>query len=101
MWLNSDFGDVDPTQDAGISVNRGTSTDANLFWDEDVERWSLSIADLHTGNDVVSTPDAYLTTVSSSVSAPDLTTGPTYGGAGSGQGNMHVDTNTGEIWMYV
>ena len=100
IYLNKDQPDAGPTQDAGISVNRGTSTDANLFWDEGVDRWSLSIADLQTGEPVNATPNAYLTTVSSSHEGPNLAAGPTYG-ASDGQGNMHIDTVTGDIWMYV
>ena len=100
IYLNKDAPDAVPTQDAGISINRGTSTDANLFWDELAGRWSLSKADLQTSNALTSAPDAYLASVASSVTPPDLNAGPTYGGT-NGAGNMHVDTATGDIWMYV
>ena len=85
-----------PSQDAGISVDRGTSADANLFWDEGVDRWSLSLANLG-GDDTASTPDAYISAVYTSTSAP--TGDPTYGGT-SGHGNMHVKTDTGDVYIY-
>ena len=85
-----------PSEDAGISVDRGTSNDANLFWDETVERWSLSLANLG-GADTASTPDAFLSAVYTSTAAP--TGNPSYGGT-SGHGNMHVKTDTGDVYIY-
>lgn len=40
--LNNDLAiDSAPTEDAGIVVNRGSSTDAELFWDESATRWTM------------------------------------------------------------
>ena len=33
-----------PTEDAGIEVTRGTSTDAQLFWDETDDEWKAGLA---------------------------------------------------------
>ena len=85
-----------PSEDAGISIDRGTSADANLFWDEDIDRWSLSLANLG-GADTASTPDAFLSAVYTSTAAP--TGNPSYGGT-SGHGNMHVKTDTGDVYIY-
>ena len=85
-----------PSEDAGISVSRGTTTDANLFWDETVDRWSLSLANLG-GSGTASTPDAYISAVYTSTSAPSGN--PSYGGT-SGHGNMHVKTDTGDVYIY-
>ena len=87
-----------PSEDAGIGIQRGSSANANLFWEEGIDRWSLSQEDIDSG--AVGTPNAYLTSVSSSNVAPDQSTGPVYGGT-SGYGNMHIDINDGEIWIYV
>ena len=32
--LNSNHANVAPTQDAGITIERGSSPDESLFWDE-------------------------------------------------------------------
>tara|TARA_R110002012_G_scaffold212408_3_gene383489 strand:+ start:594 stop:2444 length:1851 start_codon:yes stop_codon:yes gene_type:complete len=100
LYLNKDHPASVGAQDAGISINRGTSTDTNLFWDEAKSRWALSTADLQTGAPIVASPNAFLASVSSSGVGPTLTEGPTYGDT-NGQGNMHVNTATGDIWMYV
>ena len=99
--LNQSTGN--PSEDAGISVNRGSDPNANLFWTEDVGgqnnigRWSLSLDNgAHSG--VTSTADAYLTSVSSSNNSP--TDGVAVGGT-QGYGNMHIDLDDGEIWIYV
>lgn len=106
MFLNSNYGNIGPSEDAGISVNRGTSLDANLYWEEDIAgvtnigRWAVSTKNIADGDTGI-TPDsttAYLATVSSSVASPSAN--PTFGST-AGQGNMHIDTATGDIWMYV
>ena len=44
VHLNSDLGDsVDPTETAGFQVNRGSQTDATLFWDETDNIWRAGI----------------------------------------------------------
>ena len=99
IWLNSNENGT-PSEDAGIAINRGSEPDANLYWDEDIVRWSLSLEDI-ADQAIAATPGAYITSVSTSIEGPNLNTGPTYGDTGYGQGNMHVDTTDGEIWIYV
>ncbi len=40
--LNDDVTGV-PSENAGIEVNRGTSTDARLLWDEGSDRWTAGL----------------------------------------------------------
>lgn len=41
--LNGDLAsDTAPTEDAGIEVNRGSSANAKLFWDEANDRWTMN-----------------------------------------------------------
>lgn len=39
--LNADLGAVAPTENAGIEVNRGTSANVSLLWDETNDYWSI------------------------------------------------------------
>jgi hypothetical protein len=44
--INSDIdGATDPTQDAGIVVNRGNESEAELIWNETTDRWTFNNAD--------------------------------------------------------
>lgn len=99
MWLNSNESGT-PGEDAGIAINRGALEDANLFWDEGIDRWSLSKENI-ADQAIEANADAYITSVSTSIEGPDLNAGPSYGSTANGQGNMHVDTTDGEIWIYV
>ena len=87
-----------PSQDAGISIDRGTSNDANLFWDEAVDRWSLSLANLG-GADTASTPDAYVGVIQQATTAIASLGDPTYGGA-NGVGTIYVKTDTNDVYIY-
>ena len=105
ILLNSNLNnETEPDQDAGISINRGSSGDANLFWAEDltgagnnVGRFAVSIENI-ASDGTSATHNHFLTSVSSSAVAPS--SNPTFGDT-SGTGNMHIDTATGDIWMYV
>ena len=37
--LNADLGASAPTENAGISVNRGSSTNVAILWDESIDKW--------------------------------------------------------------
>jgi hypothetical protein len=87
-----------PSQDAGISIDRGSSTDANLFWDEDVDRWSLSLANLG-GSDTASTPDAYVGVIQQATTAAASLAAPVYGGT-AGLGTIYVKTDTSDVYIY-
>lgn len=41
ITLNADLGAVAPTENAGIEVNRGSSANVSLLWDETNDRWSF------------------------------------------------------------
>ena len=50
ITLNSDLGNNDaPTQDAGIVVNRGNTTDKSLVWDETNDKWTVGSETLVAG----------------------------------------------------
>ena len=105
ILLNSNINnETEPSQDAGISINRGVVGDANLFWAEDltgasnnVGRFAVSIENI-ASDGTSATANHFLTSVSSSAVAPE--DNPTFGDT-KGTGNMHIDTATGDIWMYV
>jgi hypothetical protein len=40
--LNSDLGAIAPSQNVGITVERGTSTDATVFYDETANTWKVN-----------------------------------------------------------
>jgi len=40
--LNSDYVGSNPTESAGIKINRGTLDDATLYWDEGEDRWEVN-----------------------------------------------------------
>lgn len=42
MRLNSDIGAVDPTENAGIEIERGNSPNASILWDETLDYWTLT-----------------------------------------------------------
>jgi hypothetical protein len=42
VTLNSDLGAVSPTENAGIEVNRGSSANSSLFWNETNDQWELA-----------------------------------------------------------
>ena len=54
--FNSDLGDgVAPhvDDDFGLTVNRGSATDAKLYWDEGDDAWKIETGDVHTQNKLV------------------------------------------------
>lgn len=42
ITLNADLGAVAPTENAGFEVNRGTSSNSSLYWDETIKGWVAS-----------------------------------------------------------
>ena len=42
--LNSDYSGATPTEDAGINVNRGSLTGAQLLWQESTDRWVAGLS---------------------------------------------------------
>lgn len=62
-------------------------------------RWGVALG-VPTGSINV-TPTDFMVTVSSSGVSPTDSNPPTFGSASFGYGNMHINTNDGEIWIYV
>lgn len=95
--LNSNWDANDaPTQEAGISVSRGTSNDANLFWDEGAVaggsgRWAMSLADLGDAA-TASAPDAFVQVIQTGTTTPASYAAPLYGGTAA-LGTMYVKTD--------
>ena len=71
---------------AGFAVGYDTTT----------TRWVLDADLAVNATDIVA--DAYLSTIEVSAAAPSAA--PVYGGASNGYGNMHVKTDTGDIYIY-
>ena len=86
----------DGSTDGGIIVQQGATTGYALGVDASADRWALQNNLGPTATTIV--PDSYLVTVSGSISAPPAS--PTYGGAFFGYGNIHVNTSTGDIFIY-
>ena len=64
--LNADLAaNVSPTEDAGISINRGASTNAQFKWIESTDNWSIgntTVSGVLTSNDHVITGTANVST---------------------------------------
>jgi len=71
---------------AGFAVGYDTTT----------TRWVLDADLAVNATNIVA--DAYLSTIEVSAAAPSAA--PVYGGASNGYGNMHVKTDTGDIYIY-
>jgi hypothetical protein len=83
--------------DGGIVVQQGTQNIGELYgYDSNTTRWGFTSSFDATGNSFV--PVVYAGAVETSVIAPSAA--PLYGGASNGSGTLHVDTNTGDIYIY-
>jgi hypothetical protein len=86
------------TGDGGIVVQQGTQNIGELYgYDSGTARWGFTSSFNSTGNSFI--PAVYAGAVETSAIAPSAA--PIYGGSGAGQGTIHVDTNTGDIFIYV
>ena len=82
--------------DGGIIIQNAAAAGYGLGFDTTTSRWVFD-ADLGLGaTDIVA--DAYVGTIQ--VSGAAASGNPTYGGASKGHGTMHVDTSTGNIYIY-
>jgi len=85
------------TGDGGIVVQQGTQNIGELYgYDSGTTRWGFTSSFDATGNSF--TPIVYAGAVETSAVAPSAA--PLYGGASNGAGTIHVDTNTGDIFIY-
>jgi len=82
--------------DGGIIVQGAANAGYALGYDTATTRWVFDNNLALTATDI--TADAYVGTVEISTAA--ATGNPTYGGATKGHGTIHVDTNTGDIFIY-
>lgn len=88
--------------DGGIIVQNNSAGSGFAFgYDTTDDRWVFQDALSGTATSF-GTPTAYATTTQygTAASKPNDATGPAYGGASTGYGNMWVSTDTGEIWIY-
>lgn len=85
------------TGDGGIVVQQGTQNIGELYgYDSGTTRWGFTSSFDATGNSFI--PAVFAGAVETSAVAPSAA--PIYGGSGNGSGTMHVDTNTGDIYIY-
>jgi hypothetical protein len=85
------------TGDGGIVVQQGTQNIGELYgYDSGTTRWGFTSSFNSTGNSF--TPAVFAGAVETSTTAP--AGNPIYGGATNGSGTIHVDTNTGDIFIY-
>jgi len=82
--------------DGGIIVQGAANAGFALGYDTATTRWVFDNNLALTATDI--TADAYVGTVEISTAA--ASGNPTYGGATKGHGTIHVDTNTGDIFIY-
>lgn len=70
-----------PSQDSGITVNRGSSTDQSFYWDESTDKWSIGHTE--SGEEFTSTANVAMIRTGSYVSSQTLLNG--FGAVGSFQ----------------
>lgn len=85
------------TGDGGIVVQQGTQNVGELYgYDSAINRWGFTSS--FSADQSAFTPVAHITTTEFATSNPSLA--PLYGGATNGYGNIHVNSNTGDIFIY-
>jgi hypothetical protein len=85
------------TGDGGIVVQQGTQNVGELYgYDSTTNRWAFTSS--FTANQTTFTPAAYITTTEFAAANPSAA--PLYGGASNGFGNIHVNSSTGDIFIY-
>jgi hypothetical protein len=83
--------------DGGIVVQQGTQNVGELYgYDSGANRWAFTSS--FTANQSSFTPAAYITTTEFAAANPSAA--PTYGSSSFGFGNIHVNSLTGDIFIY-
>jgi len=83
--------------DGGIVVQQGIQNVGELFgYENSVNRWGFT-SSFNAGSPSY-TAAAFVTTTETSISVPSAA--PVYGGASNGYGNIHVNSSTGDIFIY-
>jgi len=87
------------TIDGGIIVQNAANAGEALYWENNpatTGRWAISSSVSPTATSIAAAE--YLVTAEKSAGAPP--TNPTYGGTTNGFGNLHIDSNTGDVYVY-
>ena len=85
------------TGDGGIVVQQITQNVGELYgYDSAINRWGFTSS--FSADQSAFTPVAHITTTEFAASNPSLA--PLYGGASNGYGNIHVNSSTGDIFIY-
>jgi hypothetical protein len=85
------------TGDGGIVVQQGTQNIGELYgYDSAINRWGFTSS--FSADQSAFTPVAHITTTEFAASPPSAA--PLYGGATDGYGNIHVNSSTGDIFIY-
>jgi len=83
--------------DGGIVIQQGIQNVGELFgYENSINRWGFTSSFNASGPSF--TAAAYITTTETSTSIPSAA--PLYGGSSNGYGNIHVKTDTGDIYIY-
>jgi hypothetical protein len=83
--------------DGGIIIQQGTQNVGELYgFENSANRWGFTSS--FDASNSSFTPAAYITTTEFAASNPSAA--PLYGGASNGYGNIHVNSSTGEIFIY-
>jgi hypothetical protein len=85
------------TGDGGIVVQQGTQDVGKLYgYDSGANRWGFSSS--FAADSSTFTPDVFVGAVEVAAAAPSAA--PIYGGSSNGDGTIHVDTITSDIYIY-
>ena len=85
------------TGDGGIVVQQGTQNIGELYgYDSAINRWGFTSS--FSADQSAFTPVAHITTTEFAASNPSAA--PLYGGSSNGYGNIHVNSSTGDIFIY-
>ena len=83
--------------DGGIVIQQGIQNVGELYgYENSINRWGFTSS--FNASNPSFTAAAYVTTTEVAASAPSAA--PIYGGASNGYGNIHVNTLTGDIYIY-
>jgi hypothetical protein len=84
--LNTDVAGA-PSENAGVEVNRGTSSNVSLIWNESTDRWQISSNTSTFGNIHSTLVDVVLGTDTSGAYVATITGGDGLTGSGTGEGS--------------
>ena len=87
------------TVDAGIIVQNAANAGEAFYWENNpgtVGRWAIA-SNISPTSTTVSAAE-YMVTANTSAGVPSVA--PTYGGSGTGYGNIYVNSSNGDIYIY-